>query len=519
VSTFAGSNSGLVSISAPLQETFVVDRVDPIAPGPLRSLAERVGRDLVSNSQALSRHGAFERDSWTSKAAIALRVFTVRPFSRLRDIAEACRCNYDDAITLVAAINRNREAARYLAKFGGDAPYRRSTIQPIAESGAVKAFLEGSYRYPFTVGIYPAVSCMLSCSFCARARGEQYKSEDVIPGNELFKQLFAEAPRDLPRRFYLSGGLEPLTNPGLAEVVRFAAGFGHRMQLHTNAMMLTSRFLAENDGLWHLDTLRISMYGADDETAQRTTSRAGVATRVLANARDLVRAKSERGAKLRIGFNHVIQSGQIAHLRKIAEALVSIADESPNRKGINFLTLRENYAASGEAAISGDERERLRDELIDLQSFFVAEGMKEFEVDLGYGMRGLVEGVETAPVRRVAHTDMLGRGYPQISVVVDLLGDVYLYREAAFIGRVGADRYIIGRLTPELGLAEVLQRYLADSDRFVSPRAGDEIFLDAFDHAVTAFLRQASDDLHFGSNLSGVPVHTGLYHPPANLWR
>jgi dTDP-4-amino-4,6-dideoxy-D-glucose ammonia-lyase len=161
----------------------------------------------------------------------------------------------------------------------------------------------------------------------------------------------------------------------------------------------------------------------------------------------------------------------------------------------------------------------LRDELIDLQSFFKAEVMKEFEVDLGYGMRGLVEGVETAPVRRVAHTDMLGRGYPQISVVVDLLGDVYLYREAAFIGRVGADRYIIGRLTPELGLAELLQRYLADSNRFVTPRAGDEIFLDAFDHAVTAFLRQASDDLHFGSNLSGVPVHAGLYHPAANLWR
>ena len=291
------------------------------------------------------------------------------------------------------------------------------------------------------------------------------------------------------------------------------------MQLYTNAMMLTQRFLEKNEGLWHLDTLRISFYGADDETAQVTTSRAGVATRVIRNAKDLVRAKSQRGEKLRIGFNHVIQSGQIPHLRKVAETLVSIADQSPDRKGINFLTLRENYAASGQAAISGDERERLRDELIDLQSFFISEGMKEFEVDLGYGMRGLVEGVETAPVRRVAHTDILGRGYPQISVVVDLLGDVYLYREAAFIGRVGADRYIIGRLTPELGLAELLQRYLADRDRFVVPRAGDEIFLDAFDHAVTAFLRQASDDLHFGSALSGVPVPAGLYQPPANLWR
>src|ERR1700680_1129961 len=89
VSTFASSNSGLVSINTPLQETFALDHLDPNAPGSLRSLAERVGRDLVSNAQALSRHGAFERESWTSKAAIALRVLTVRPFSRLRDLADA----------------------------------------------------------------------------------------------------------------------------------------------------------------------------------------------------------------------------------------------------------------------------------------------------------------------------------------------------------------------------------------------------------------------------------------------
>src|ERR1700755_2456109 len=104
MSTFPGTNSGLVSINTPLQETFAIDQVDPNAPGPLRSLAERIGRDLVSNAQGLSRHGAIERQSWTSKAAVALRVLTVLPFSRSRDIAEACRSNSDDAITLVAAI-------------------------------------------------------------------------------------------------------------------------------------------------------------------------------------------------------------------------------------------------------------------------------------------------------------------------------------------------------------------------------------------------------------------------------
>jgi dTDP-4-amino-4,6-dideoxy-D-glucose ammonia-lyase len=519
VSTYTGPSSGLVSIAAAFPNLRGVEEQDFTIDSSLRFLAEPIGRTLASNGRRMGRGSIFERDLWTNRASIALRLLTMRPFCRLQDIAEACRCETDEATRLIAAIYQHRETATYLAKSGGAVPYHRSTIQPIVESGAVKAFLDGSYRYPFTIGVYPAVSCMLSCAFCARQRGVQYKQEDIIPGNALLRQLFAEAPQDSPRRFYLSGGLEPLTNPGLGELVRFAASLGHRMQLYTNAMMLTERFLAKNEGLWHLDTLRISFYGADDETAQRTTQRSGVASRVIPNAKDLVRVKSERGAALRVGFNHVIQTGQIGHLRKVGEALVSIADQSPDRKGINFLTLRENYAASGQVEIRGDEREQLRDALINLQDFFHAEGMEDFVVDLGYGMRGLVEGVETAPVRRVEHNDMLGRGYPQISVVVDLLGDVYLYREAAFIGRVGADRYIIGRLTPEVGLAELLQRYLADRDRFVVPRLGDEIFLDAFDHAVTAYLRQASDDLHFGSNLSGVPIPSGPYHPPANLWR
>jgi dTDP-4-amino-4,6-dideoxy-D-glucose ammonia-lyase len=186
---------------------------------------------------------------------------------------------------------------------------------------------------------------------------------------------------------------------------------------------------------------------------------------------------------------------------------------------VNFVTLRENYAASDEAAISGYERAILRDELVALKDFLVAEGMEDLVLDLGYGMRGLVEGFETEPVHRVTHREILGRGYPQISVVVDLLGDVYLYREAAFVGRAGADRYIIGRLTNEVGLAEVLERFNNSRDDFAVPQPGDEIFLDAFDHAVTAFLRQASDDLHLGTRLSGIPIPAGSYKAPANLWR
>jgi dTDP-4-amino-4,6-dideoxy-D-glucose ammonia-lyase len=497
-----------------------IEQQHPTMSGSLRRFVERIGHDQHSRFSGLrAGRGVSPRDERVNRTEAILHLLMLRPFCRIPDIAESCGCGVDEVVEIVNAIHDDHEAITLLAHVRADAPYRQNTIDPILDSGAVEAFLNGSYRYPFTVGIYPAVSCMLSCKFCGRARGSQYEQRDIVPGNEMFRKLFAEAPQDSPGRFYISGGLEPLTNPGLAELVRFAAGLGHRMQLYTNGMMLTPQFLSRNEGLWNLEAIRISLYGADDETALLTAQRAGVASKVLPNARDLVRLKTERASSLRVGFNHVVQSGQVKHLRKIFQAIVSIADQSPDRKGVNFVTLRENYAASGDTAISGYEREVLRDELIAVKDLLVAEGMEDLALDLGYGMRGLVEGFETEPVHRVTHHEMLGRGYPQISVVVDLLGDVYLYREAAFIGRAGADRYIIGRITNDVGFAEVLERFNSNRDDFAVPQMGDEIFLDAFDHAVTAFLRQASDDLHLGTRLSGIPALAGSFKAPANLWR
>jgi len=495
-----------------------IEELQPSMNGSFRRLVDLIGNQKPHRAHLAGSGSPESSIEKLSRVETILRMLMLRPCCRISDIADSCGCEVDEVIGIVNAIHADNESAQLLANLRADAPYRQNTIDPIISSGAVESLLGGSSRYPFTIGVYPAVSCMLSCKFCGRQRGSQYEQRDIAPGNEMFRKLFADAPQDVAGRFYISGGLEPLTNPGLAELVSFAAGFGHRMQLYTNGMMLTPQFLSRNEGLWDLDAIRISMYGADDATALFTTQRQGVASRVLPNAGNLVRAKSERGSQLRVGFNHVVQSGQVKHLRKIFEAIVSIADQSPDRKGVNFVTVRENYAASGNAAISGSEREMLRDELIELMDFLAAEGMEDLNVDLGYGMRGLVEGFETEPVYRVTHREMLGRGYPQISVVVDLLGDVYLYREAAFIGRAGADRYIIGRLSDEVGLVEVLERFNESRELFAVPQPGDEIFLDAFDHAVTAFLRQASDDLNFGTRLSGLPIPAGSYEVPANLW-
>lgn len=438
---------------------------------------------------------------WMERSAKLLDYWQAHPFARLRDLASAACSDAWEFGRLMSALLSDERVQAFMADTG-DSAYHRDTIQPILESGAFDAVAQGRFMYPYTVGIYPAVSCMLSCKFCGRVPGVEYGWHQVEQGNELLSQLFAEAPRDSAHRFYISGGLEPLTNPGLDKLVSFAASRGFRMQLYTNGMMLTRKFLEAHEGLWDLETIRISLYGADDVASERTTSRAGVASRVIANAKELVRLRREQRRSTRLAFNYVVQRGQVTHLSAIGRAVANIIEEVGDPRAIAFLSLREDYAARGGTAICGEERAQLRDELFALRDFFAGHGMEELHLDFGYAMEGLMEGIEKSPVHRVTHEQMLGRGYPQISVVVDLLGDVYLFREAAFPGRAGAAKYVIGRLGRDGNFEEILRRHLLAGGEAVRPVPGDELFLDAFDHAVTAYLSQVNDDVAFAGEMA-----------------
>jgi dTDP-4-amino-4,6-dideoxy-D-glucose ammonia-lyase len=87
--------------------------------------------------------------------------------------------------------------------------------------------------------------------------------------------------------------------------------------------------------------------------------------------------------------------------------------------------------------------------------------------------------------------------HPQVAVQVDLLGDVYLYREAGFPDLDGAHRYIAGRVTSDHSLHDVLREFV-ESGREVEPAPGDEYFLDGFDQSVTARLNQLDQDVADG---------------------
>ena len=50
-------------------------------------------------------------------------------------------------------------------------------------------------------------------------------------------------------------------------------------------------------------------------------------------------------------------------------------------------------------------------------------------------------------------------GYPQLSLAIDLYGDVFLYREAGFLERFGNKKFIIGRLNEKNNLEEIIGNF------------------------------------------------------------
>ena len=55
--------------------------------------------------------------------------------------------------------------------------------------------------------------------FCGRNYNAKYERSALDLGIEKYIKLIKEAPKDDKYRFYISGGLEPLTNPKLGEII------------------------------------------------------------------------------------------------------------------------------------------------------------------------------------------------------------------------------------------------------------------------------------------------------------
>jgi TDP-4-amino-4,6-dideoxy-D-glucose deaminase len=109
----------------------------------------------------------------------------------------------------------------------------------------------------------------------------------------------------------------------------------------------------------------------------------------------------------------------------------------------------------------------------------------------------------------ITDEQMLPKGFPQVDVVVDAYGSVYLCREAGFLDRPGNDRYIIGQVNSENSLEEVIQNLIKHGNP-IDIQPGDTEFMDSYEHIVALVIKQTKADREFGIDESLGPIHSKI---------
>jgi dTDP-4-amino-4,6-dideoxy-D-glucose ammonia-lyase len=348
--------------------------------------------------------------------------------------------------------------------------------------------------YPHIVALYPGPTCMFRCHFCVRVTGARYQQSAVEAGNAMFESIIDEMPTDNPKAMYISGGLEPLTNPGLGGLVTRAARRGFELDLYTNSFALTGRTLERQPGLWDLHRLRTSLYGLNDAEYEATTGKRAAFGRVKENLLNLQRLRATHENPMRLGFSYIVLPGRAWRLLELADFIAELNEAAPDHP-IDYLDIREDYSGRPNGRLPAAERAELQDALVAFDERISARA-PTLHVDYGYALHAVMNGTD-AELIRLRPESMRPSAHIQAGVQIDLLGDVYLYREAGFPGLTGADRYIAGKVEPGTSLSDVVRSHLAD-DRAIDPLDGDEYFLDGFDQVVTARLNQVEADIAAG---------------------
>ena len=461
----------------------------------------------------LMAHGILSNPKDTNKLdLLAARIFRIvhrfarDPWTTQESISSQEGLSRDELLRLNSAIRDSTFLQNLMVEEGIAKKYWK-TILPLIQSGSIQAASTNDYRFPLRVAVYAAVSCMFQCSFCGRSPDARYQNDDVEPGNDMFARVFAEMPEAVST-LSLGGGLEPLTNPNIGNVIRTAKRNGHRVPLLTNGFMLTPRFVARHEGLWELDVLRVSWYGVDEESYQEVTQRRGAFALVKKNLIEFLKERNRRGSKVKVGINFIVLINTTDHVLKLLDVINEI-NGAVGGPGLDFLSLREDFSVPEADGLAPEERRALI-AIFDEFNWRRARECPDLKVDFGYALYPLSRGVVGEPLTMVTHEGMLPRAYPQVSVAIDILGDVYLYHEAGFLDRPGSERYIIGKVTKTHSLEQVVRDFL-NSGREIPAMPGDPTLMDAFDHVVTRVISQSAADERVGIGFNDGPVCGRVY--------
>ena len=450
-------------------------------------------------------------DSMIEEISLIIHRLSEMPWTTQKDLLEELNINKDELIELNKVIYNNDFFQQLIVKEGLGRKYWNTMI-PYIKNGVNEKVVNYEYQYPFRLALFPGLSCMYYCGFCGRNQKAKYKGSVTKEGNQRFKDIISSMPKY--STLSISGGLEPLTNSGLGDIISHAKSEGHRVPLITNGHMLTPKYLEKNPGLWDLDSLRISLYGTNEESTYFVTRNKKAYHMVKSNVVEFLKLRNEMNPKLKFGFNYIILPENIDTILQLLDYINDINSKVDNGRGVDFLTLREDFGSVTEINddvdksvegrkyhLDGLMTDEQREHLIDVFHEFNERKDKmcpDMHVDFGYAMVALGDGVLGKPLARVSGEQMRKSGYPQMSVAIDSLGDIFLYREAGFLDRPGNQKFVAGRIG-EKSLEDTLKDFISNEVQ-VDRKESDSRFMDSYDHLMTLLVNQTESDMNLGIN-------------------
>ncbi len=440
--------------------------------------------------------------------------FSNYPFLTQNEILNKLNISNKEDLLFLNDVIRNSELSQDLILKTGIGKKYWNTIIPFAKE--TENNLKNIYNFPKRIALFPGVSCMFYCGFCGRDQSQKYPTNILQDSKKTFENLFSQIPSYTA--LSISGGLEPLTNPNIGEIISSAKKYNIRVPLITNGYSLTENFIKKNPGIWDLDSLRVSLYGVDKESYKFITRLDKSYEIVKKNAISFLKLRNIHNKKLKFGFNFIIIPENLDQICKILDLIKEINQNVDNGEGVNFLTLRDDYqSVTGNDEKFDDKRKyklstkmdkENRNKLIEKISEFKRYKSiicKDLHVDFGYSLEALSNEIFDEQLIKVPYQKMRNYGFTQMSVAIDLFGDVFLFREAGFLNRSGNKKFIIGRITKDITLENIIRKFLNKGEPILF-KYQDERFMDSFDHVLTKLVNQAEEDNKYGIPFIKGPV-------------
>ena len=475
-------------------------------------LPDGVSSELITNEIIKFSKEYVNNSKFFEYVSKIVYLFSNNPWLKQKEIQSTLGVDIP-TLKILNEIIRNSEYLQNLITKSGTAKKYWQSISPFCAQ--LENAIENKFKYPMRIALYPGVSCMYYCGFCGRNQTEKYPSNSIENGNKIFNKVLSELdPKN--SAISISGGLEPLTNPGIGDIIEFASNHGLRVPLITNGHSLTENFVKKNPKIMKLDSLRVSLYGIDEESYEFITTVKKSYKMVKRNCINFLKKRNEENSKIKFGLNYILLKENYKNLPKLIDFIDEVNIEVTNGPGIDFLSLRDDFDTV--TGIS-DERdhdkkyhldglltEQDRKELLTLfKDFESDERLKNLHIDYGYALHPIKLGILGKKLTKITDEKMRKYGHTQLSVCVDLYGDVFLYREAGFLNRNGNEKFIIGRVNENNSFKQVIENFL-NNTAGIKTEKNDIRFMDPFDHVMTSLINQAEDDKNFGIPFEEGPI-------------